>query len=258
LRTLNPSSMIAPKTMGFIQNLFRKKKKTSASQKQKPVPGDFFYLQGKGQYSVFRLLEEDQQAGIYHLTIFTDTSDLPQDPTLLKATILHVPIDSAAFADAVVFAREPLKEKDFYGYHEYLKQTDFNGYVKATGQNIAELIATAKLFYVEGYRLSKNGFHQEAINAYSRALDLLPTFFEALDNRAISKMDMGQYEEAVQDLQHSLKGNPENHVAAFALGECYLQLGLPDPAREMYAYVLSLSPGHAKSEKRMQLLSGEN
>lgn len=51
-----------------------------------------------------------------------------------------------------------------------------------------------------GLRLTDEKKLFEAIDSYSKAIDLFPPFFEAIDNRAFCKMDLGMWAEAIEDL----------------------------------------------------------
>jgi tetratricopeptide (TPR) repeat protein len=56
-------------------------------------------------------------------------------------------------------------------------------------------------------------------------VDLVPAYYEAIDNRAFVRMDLGRWDEAIVDWKASLRVNPDNPVAIFSLGECHLRQG---------------------------------
>ena len=57
------------------------------------------------------------------------------------------------------------------------------------------------------------------------AVDLFPLFYEAIDNRAFTYMELGKVAEALQDFETSLEVNPDGEAAFFSRGECLMKLG---------------------------------
>lgn len=243
--------------MSFFNKIFGNKKPSSSetSSSANPVPGNYFFTFKDGQYTPFLLLADDPAFKTWHLSVFQSTSTPPADPAALKMFVMHAPIDSDSFKDITIFGYKDLQQNDLVGYLMYLKEVNFGEWVKATGQNMDALIQEGKAFYREGYFLSEKGQHHDAIAAYSKAIDILPFLYEALDNRAMSKMDLGDYEGAVSDLRDSLHRFSNNPVGAFALAECLLQLGQMDEARNMYQYVIQLKPDHQHALARLQSIS---
>lgn len=76
---------------------------------------------------------------------------------------------------------------DLVGYHEYLRQT----------QLPEQYASVANAYYLAGLRLTDEKKYEEAMDSYSKAISLLPTFFEAIDNRAFCHMDLGQWQQAI-------------------------------------------------------------
>lgn len=56
-------------------------------------------------------------------------------------------------------------------------------------------------YYRKAYELTNQGNHHEAINKYFLTINLLPNFFEAIDNRAFCKMDLGLLPKAIEDFK---------------------------------------------------------
>jgi len=84
----------------------------------------------------------------------------------------------------------------------------------------------------------------EAIDSYSKAIDLLPIFYETIDNRAFCKMDIGLWADAIEDFQESLEVNPGSLLAEFSIGECYLKLGNYQKAKEQFEKAIVIDPTH--------------
>lgn len=86
------------------------------------------------------------------------------------------------------------------------------------------LIQEANESFEKGYQLTDEGRYPEAIQAYSEAIKALPTYYEAIDNRGLLKMRMGNYEDAISDFELSIQVESQNHLAHAALGECCFYL----------------------------------
>src|SRR5438105_3766937 len=74
---------------------------------------------------------------------------------------------------------------------------------------------------LEALALYEAGDERAAIGKYSEAIEISPTFWEALDNRGLSKMRCGLYAEAIPDLEQTAQINPESPLALVALIRCY-------------------------------------
>ncbi len=63
-------------------------------------------------------------------------------------------------------------------------------------------------FNQRGDRYSRNGVYEQAIDDYTRAIELDEAFAEAYFNRGVSYYDLGQYQEAITDLSQAIRLNP--------------------------------------------------
>lgn len=198
------------------------------------ISGDIFYKQEHGKFNIYKLLVNDADFECYHVLIYTTVSSLPAADAVDSLDIYsyHAPINSGSFADAILLTNRPVVADDLIGYHEFLRQTQEPGfYVKIAGE-----------YYQEGYRLTDEHKHLEAIDAYSKAIDLFPSFFEAIDNRAFCKMDLGLWEEAIEDFKLSLEENPNSFLAEFSIGECYFKMGDHEKAKIQFEIAKQINP----------------
>ncbi len=204
--------------------------------------GDILYVKIDAQYYVSKILRVDEDFGIYHVCSYIPMLQEPvlKDVPELMAFILHAPISD--FPDGVILTNEPVKPEELVGYLEYLKLTDFGGYLKETGQDAKEVVAAANELYTKALALTDEKKYEEAIEHYSQAFELFPLFYEAMDNRAFVKMDMGRWQEAIEDFQISLSVNPESVLAEFSIGECYLKMKDYVAAKEQFEKALSIDP----------------
>lgn len=206
--------------------------------------GDVFYTVHEDQYHVFKLLALDEAHNCCHVLCYEPVPGLPTKDILdqLSVMMYHTPIDSAGFSNPVWVANRPLSSDDLIGYHEYLRQT----------QAPADYIPLASSYFNEGIRLSDEGKHAEAIEAYSKASDLVPMFYEAIDNRAFCKMDLGLWQAAIEDFHQSLQVNPVSILAEFSIGECYLNMKRYQEAKTQFEKALAIDPAHQLSKDFLQ------
>ena len=109
-----------------------------------------------------------------------------EDVDRAKVFVWHAPIAHAAMErDSEVLGNRPVTSDELIGYYEFLKQTDFKAYMDEKGLAAEEVIGQAKIDYDEGNRLCEEKDFEEAIAAYSRAIEQFPLFYEAHDNRAV-------------------------------------------------------------------------
>lgn len=200
------------------------------------IAGDIFYLQEQGSYLIFKLLLNEEEFDCYHLLSYEPMTELPEEIDLEELTVYsyHSPIDSKAFANAIYLGNYPVVADDLIGYHEYLRQTQEPQYY----------VKIANEYYQTALRLTGMNLVFEAIDEYSKAIDLFPQFFEAIDNRAFCKMDLGLYLEAIEDFRLSLQENPGSFLAEFSIGECYFKLGDYSNAGKQFEIAARIEPAH--------------
>ena len=131
------------------------------------------------------------------------------------------------------------------GYFEYIKQI----------QDVDEIVEYANLFFNQGNKLSDCKKYNEAINKYTKAIEILPSFYEAIDNRAFCYMDLGKIEEAIKDFKASLVIEPNNFTAIFSIGECYIKLGEFLKSKEYFELANKINPDNKETKKFLELLN---
>jgi hypothetical protein len=132
--------------------------------------GDFLYVKINELYYLSKILRVDEAFGIYHVCSYSPMTEPPQaeDIPYLQAFILHAPI--ADFPDGVVIANEPVRTEELSGYLEYLKLTDFGGYLKETGQDLQIVVSTANEFYTKALALTDEKNTKKPSNTIPRHL----------------------------------------------------------------------------------------
>jgi tetratricopeptide (TPR) repeat protein len=148
------------------------------------------------------------------------------DLALAKVVCRHTPIDHDGLRrEADVIGHASVSRDELVGFLEYLKHTDFPAYANEIGTSVEELISQSQAAYRAGCALSDAKEFSQAIQKYSEAIVAFPQFYEAYDNRSFALMDLGRYKEAAAGFGESLAIAPDNPIAMFSLGECYLRLG---------------------------------
>jgi tetratricopeptide (TPR) repeat protein len=154
-----------------------------------------------------------------------------------QVSIWHAPIDAGSFGEEgwELIGNRPPTEEDLIGFAEYLRLTDFPRYLEVTGKDGKEIVREANAHYLRGNELCELGRKQEGIAEYDAAVELFPLFFEAIDNRAFTHMELGNFREALNDFEQSLQVNPEGPAAFFSKGECLMRLGELAAAEAIFA-----------------------
>lgn len=169
----------------------------------------------------------------------------------LNVWVYHAPL--AGFEDVEPLGNIPVTMSDLVGFHEYLKQTDFNRYASETGHSTEELLAKSNLAMAEGNRLKDAGEALAAIEKYTEAVDSFPLYFEAIDNRAFARMDMGAWDEAIADFQESERLNGPTALTIFSIGECHLKAGRFVEAHDQFARCIELDPNNPDFRRFLQM-----
>lgn len=198
--------------------------------------GDIFYTQKEGTFSLFKLIKFDVEFNTYHIIVYAPVDTLPSQESIKDLNILayHAPIDKNGFSDPILLYKSTLENEDLVGYLEYIKQTG----------HMDEIVQYASKFYKEAYQLGTEKEHEKAIESYSKAIELIPNFFEAIDNRAFSKMDLARWNDAVEDFELSLKVNPDSFLAIFSIGECYFKSAEYEKAKNYFEQAAVIDPNH--------------
>lgn len=214
--------------------------------------GDILYTKEQNEYYVSKVLRVDADYGIYHVKTYTPMDREPQlsDLESLNVMIGHSPL--AEPQDAVVLHNEAVRGWELEGYLVYLQYTNFPEYIKEAGLDPKEIVAEAKDYFDRAYQATDEQRYEDAIELYSKAYEVFPMFYEAVDNRAFVKMDMARWQEAIEDFQLSLTINPDSVLAEFSIGECYMRLMNYMTAKEQFEKALRIDPSHALSKEFLQ------
>ena len=227
--------------------------------------GDLIISQnGKGEWATAKILAIDawpDGSETFHCLLYTTTCEKPsfESVELLEVLIYHVPMDSADFKkNWQVLCSLPVTESDLIGFVEYLKHTDFPRYLEITKQDAREIVEQANAHFRAGFALGEEGKKLESIQEYTKAIDLFPLFHEAIDNRAFTYMELGDFASARDGFEASLRVNPDGSSAFLSRGECLMKLGLFDEAEQVFLEGGRRFPEHqATSQQLLEMLRSE-
>lgn len=196
--------------------------------------GDIFYTLHDHQYHFHKVLKVDHDFNTYHVLGYSPVTSLPDTVESLTVFIHHSPVDKNGFEKPVLFKKTAITDEELAGFHEYIRLTN----------NMNLIIPEATRYFHEGYALTDDKKHEEAIKKYSLAVALFPMLYEALDNRAFCKMDLGRWADAIEDFKLSLQVNPFSALAEFSIGECYLKMGDFEAAKAQFHKALEIDPAY--------------
>lgn len=209
--------------------------------------GDVFYTEKNDQYQIYKLLRIDTETNTFHVKTYAETSEIPKLDELhnVKVKIHHFPINGNGFSQPKLIGNQTVSEDDLEGYFVYIKST----------QNINEIVKYAKTFYQQAHELTNQNNIEAAIQKYTKAIDLMPNFYEAIDNRAFCHMDLGNWNEAIKGFNQSLAVNPNSMLAIFSIGECYFNSEQYSEAKPYFEHAAQIDPNHPKPKEFLSAIN---
>jgi tetratricopeptide (TPR) repeat protein len=138
-------------------------------------------------------------------------------------------------ADALLRENERLKEelKTAKGAVKERKQEEYT-------EGIKELSAIE--WFENGKAFGESGNHNEAINAYSRAIELNPKLANAYNNRGVAYYHLGNHQQAIRDYDKAIELNPKGANAYNNRGAAYNRLGNYQQAIRDFDKAIELNP----------------
>jgi tetratricopeptide (TPR) repeat protein len=214
--------------------------------------------QESGEWAVVKVLLIDvwpDSTESAHCRTYVSTASRPELAAVrnLKVLLRHAPIAAASFREGwELLGNQKVEREEFDGFIVYLKNTDFSRYLEFTGQDSKKVVAEAGEHYRRGYALGEQKKRIEAIEEYGKAIDLFPLFYEAIDNRAFTYMELGRWRDALSDFEESLRVEPDGYTAFFSRGECLLRLREFAAAEKQFSEGITKFPEHAADFERFR------
>ena len=117
--------------------------------------------------------------------------------------------------------------KELHDIHEESLFPDFVGFAYTQRHNAPYSILGGREYYRRGVEELQRGQYSEAVEYYTKALELRPDYLDAYALRGLAYRNLGKYDEAVQDCTKALELRQEPWIYALR-GLAYRNLGKYD------------------------------
>lgn len=117
-------------------------------------------------------------------------------------------------------------------------------------KNPADLVSTLKLSNM----LQDNGMFDQAVVYYKRYLDKIPDNIDARVDYGVTLYEGGHTQDAIDQLNQTIKMNPKHQKAYFNLGIVYLNAGEVDKSNEALKKCVSIDPNSDVGKQAQQIL----
>lgn len=102
----------------------------------------------------------------------------------------------------------------------------------------------AKAFVEGGLRLAGQNKHEEAVSAFSRALEINPDNLAAINAMVKSQISLGYSDEAASSLEQILEKQPGNKEIIYLLTDCYIDMDKPSEAERVIVKLVQIEPAN--------------
>ncbi|MGY6529840.1 MAG: tetratricopeptide repeat protein [Cyanobacterium sp.] len=125
-----------------------------------------------------------------------------------------------------------------------------NGAVEM-GEDSSVNLDDAQIFYNRGNELRDSQDYEEAIEQYSRAIELNPNYVDAYYNRGLTYADLKDFDRAIADYTQAITIDPEYLNAYNNRGVLYANLGDYERAIADYQKVLESDPNYVLAHNNL-------
>ena len=123
----------------------------------------------------------------------------------------------------IAFNRKPTKTTDYTQTASTPPSSLIGGQLTST-QPPLEAELNAKEWGIKGHSFAKSGLHRDAVNAFSKAIELEPTSEYAYALRGNSYFQLQNYQLAIKDLDKAIELNPKYGPPYYLRGLAYLNV----------------------------------
>ena len=120
-----------------------------------------------------------------------------------------------------------------------------------------EAIKQSKKLFRDGERLYNRKKYDEAIKAYTEAIELTPNDYSLFNNRGVSYHTKGEFEKAIADYTKSVELNPYHFSAYNNRGAAYEDIGIIEQAVADYRKALELEPDNKTAQANLKKILGK-
>jgi len=129
--------------------------------------------------------------------------------------------------------------------NSYSQSPNMKNFFQTEFSNSKQSKSRADWFHAQGYAARKRGDFVNAIDFYSKALELNGQHFKALFNRGFAYDKIGEYDMAIRDYSRALDIDPKNAYAYYNRGISLDRKGDFDAAIENFTQAIDLEPNKA-------------
>ena len=104
------------------------------------------------------------------------------------------------------------------------------------------------IYNCRGYAHANLGNYRQAIEDFSRAIEIKPDYEKAYFNRGTAHVSLGNYRQAIEDFNRAIKINPDYEKAYFNRGTAHANLVNYRQAIEDFNRVIEIKPDNPDSE----------
>lgn len=143
----------------------------------------------------------------------------------------------------------------------YRKAKEYKGVDTASAERLPDPFARGKIANMHAELADTYcgiGLFDEALEEYSKALDLRPEFPDIRTRRAQVLFDQGKKDEALKELEDVKRTRPYYLPAKINLGVAYYSLGRVEDAIKEWEQVLSLEPDNQKATMYLRLVEAKS
>lgn len=109
---------------------------------------------------------------------------------------------------------------------------------------------------IRGVELYEDGRYDEAVEEYTKAIELYPNYATAYDGRGSAYADKGQYDLAIADFTKAIEIDPHYIVAYFNRGLSYKAQGEKAKAIADLEEFITLTDNHERIDEARSVLEG--
>jgi lipoprotein NlpI len=146
--------------------------------------------------------------------------------------------------------------EDAYGSESYDRAIEDMNRCIATRGALLTTENLAIVYQLRGLAYSKTRNYNRAIQDLNESIRLDPNLGFSFYNRGVAYHEMGQYERAIQDYNKAVALEPNEGVPLIGRGNSYLDMGEVDRAFRDFDDAIRLKPGYVKARGNAYFLLG--
>ena len=140
--------------------------------------------------------------------------------------------------------------KELEGLHDICEESlflDFVGFAYIQRSDAPYLTPNAEKYFHSGVKARQQGQYSEAIQDFTKVIELNPDDAEAYYFRGFTYYSKGGYDHAIEDFTKVIELNPDDAEAYYFRGFTYYSKGGYDHAIEDFTKAIELNPDYAEA-----------